>query len=268
MSNHDLKIRRAAVAGTFYPADPSALRAALAQSFAGAVPVDSAAVSPRAVIVPHAGYRYSGPIAASAYMRLRMGRETIRKVVLLGPSHHVAFRGLAVSSADAFATPLGLVPIDDELRSLALRAPAVVVDDAAHAREHSLEVQIPFLQTVLDNFTLLPLVVGDATADEVAGVLEVCWTRADTVVVVSTDLSHYLRYGDAVIQDTHTAAAIAAKRPTQIHGADACGARPLRGLLAIAEARHMSVEQLDLRNSGDTAGDRSRVVGYGAFAVA
>ena len=267
MSGHEMLVRPPAVAGAFYPADPHELRDALRRSFAGAAQPASGAPVPRALIVPHAGYVYSGPIAASAYLRLAAARDAIRRVVLLGPSHRVALRGLGVSSADAFATPLGLVPVDAALRTTVLEMPAVAVDDAAHAREHSLEVQLPFLQTVLGDFALLPLVVGDASADEVGAVLDACWTRADTVVVVSTDLSHYHRYADAVRIDARTAAAIAALRPDEIHGADACGARPLRGLLTVAAARHLAVEQLDLRNSGDTAGDREQVVGYGAFAV-
>jgi AmmeMemoRadiSam system protein B len=268
VNDRDLRIRPAAVAGAFYPADPRALREALGNSFAEAVPPSADAAEPKAVIVPHAGYVYSGPIAASAYLRVAARRDTVRRVVLLGPSHRVSLRGLAVSSADAFETPLGLVPIDAELRSMVLGLPMVTVNDSAHAGEHSLEVQLPFLQTVLDDFTLLPLVVGDASPDEVATVLDRCWTRPDTLVVISTDLSHYLPYADAVRLDARTAAAIAALRPDEIHGPDACGARPLRGLLTLAAARQLAVEQLDLRNSGDTAGDRDRVVGYGAFAVA
>ena len=260
-------VRRPAVAGLFYPAAADDLRAAVRQAFAGAVPVADGAPVPEAIVVPHAGYIYSGAIAASAYARIVSARSTIRRVVLLGPSHRTYVRGLAVPGVDAFETPLGQVSIDATARSSVLALPGVVADDRAHADEHSLEVQLPFLQTVLDDFTLLPLSVGDATTDEVAAVIEACWGGPETLVVISTDLSHYHRYEDAVELDARTAAAIASCRPAAIADRDACGARPLRGLLRHAAERGLEVEQLDLRNSGDTAGDRRRVVGYGAFAV-
>ena len=267
MSDHRLRVRLAAVAGAFYPADVGVLREEIARSNAGAMVRPSDAPVPKALVVPHAGYIYSGPIAASAYLRVAPAAGRIRRVVLLGPSHRVPLRGIGVSSADAFATPLGLVRIDAEGRDRVLTAPDVTVNDAAHELEHSLEVQLPFLQTVLDHFTLVPLVVGDATADLVVTALDLCWGGPETLVVVSTDLSHYHRYADAVGLDARTAAAIVARRVAEIGDRDACGARPLRGLLRAAEERCLTVEQLDLRNSGDTAGDRGRVVGYGAFAL-
>lgn len=262
-----VSVRRPAFAGMFYPAPPDALRSGLERAFAGAVAPPEGARVPAAIVVPHAGYVYSGAIAASAYARIAPARTTIRRVVLLGPSHRAYVRGLAVPSVDAFATPLGLVMIDDPARAAVLTLPGVVLDDRPHAEEHSLEVQLPFLQTVLDDFTLLPLSVGDATAGEVVAVLEACWGGPETLVVISTDLSHYHRYADAVELDARTAAAIVARRPAAIDDRDACGARPLRGLLELAAERGLVVEQLDLRNSGDTAGDRDRVVGYGAFTV-
>ncbi len=267
MSGHRLPVRPAAVAGAFYPADVGLLREEIARSIAGAVVRPPDAPVPKALVVPHAGYIYSGPVAASAYLRVAPAADRIRRVVLLGPSHRVPLRGIGVSSADAFATPLGLVRIDAEGRERVLAATDVAVDDVAHELEHSLEVQLPFLQTVLDHFTLVPLVVGDAIADVVVAALDLCWGGPETIVVVSTDLSHYHRYADAVGLDTRTAAAIVARRAAEIGDRDACGARPLRGLLRAAEERGLTVEQLDLRNSGDTAGDRERVVGYGAFAL-
>ncbi len=267
--SHDvpLRVRPAAVAGTFYPGSPDTVRAAIRRAFADAVTPAENAVVPKALVVPHAGYVYSGAIAASAYARVIPARSTIRRVVLLGPSHRAYVRGLAVPGVDAFLTPLGAVPIDTSGRDLALELPGVHVDDRAHADEHSLEVQLPFLQSVLDDFTLLPFSVGDATPDEVANVLEACWGGPETLVVISTDLSHYHRYDDATRLDARTAAAIVACRPGAVDDHDACGAYPLRGLLQIVAEHGYSVEQLDLRNSGDTAGDRHRVVGYGAFAV-
>lgn len=267
MTGKFVAVRPPAVAGTFYPSNPDDVRQVLRDAFAEAVPRPLDAPIPEAIVVPHAGYVYSGAIAASAYARIAPARETIRRVVLLGPSHRAPVRGLAVPSTDAFETPLGLVPIDDEARSRVLGQSAVQIDDRAHAVEHSLEVQLPFLQSVLADFTLLPMSVGDATTEEVSNVLDACWAGPETLVVISTDLSHYHRYEDAVGLDARTAAAIVACRPDVISDADACGARPVRGLLRCASDRGLDVEQLDLRNSGDTAGDHDRVVGYGAFAV-
>jgi AmmeMemoRadiSam system protein B len=263
-----LRMRQPAVAGLFYPGSAEALGAAVREAFADAVDAAAGAVVPKALVVPHAGYVYSGAIAASAYARIASARSTIRRVVLLGPSHRVYVRGLALPSVDAFRTPLGIVPIDTAARELALELPGVRIDDGAHAAEHSLEVQLPFLQSVLDDFTLVPFSVGDASADEVAAVLDACWGGPDTLIVISTDLSHYHRYEEATRLDARTAAAIVACRPGAVDDHDACGAYPLRGLLQVVSERGLSVEQLDLRNSGDTAGDRQRVVGYGAFAVA
>ncbi len=266
MSASNTIVRPAAVAGLFYPSSPAGLRGIIARSVADARVPDPSAPVPKAIVVPHAGLQYSGPIAASAYLRLEPARSSIRRVILLGPSHRVLFRGLAVPGSDAFGTPLGTVSVDVDLRRSALDLDCITIDDHAHRFEHSLEVQLPFLQTMLDEFTLLPLVVGDATTDEVARTLDHCWGGAETLIVISTDLSHYHEYGRAVALDRATASEIAALHPEGIGDQDACGARPLRGLLAVARERGLWVEELDLRNSGDTAGDRERVVGYGAFA--
>lgn len=264
---HRTRIRPPAVAGSFYPADPDALTAGLRAAFEAAEVSDGDHPVPKALVVPHAGYVYSAPVAASAYLRLVPARESITRVVLIGPSHRVAVHGVAVSGAAAFDTPLGRVPIDTAGRDVVLGMPGVVLDDAAHALEHSLEVQIPFLQVVLDHFELLPLVVNEARAVDVAAVLDAVWGEAETVIVASTDLSHYLSYAEATATDRRTAASIVAADPDGVGDRDACGAAALRGLLAAARARHLRVEQVDLRNSGDTAGDRRQVVGYGAFAL-
>jgi AmmeMemoRadiSam system protein B len=261
------RVRPAAVAGTFYPADRHALRAAIREAFADSVAPPPGALVPAALVVPHAGFIYSGPIAASAYRRLEPAHDRIRRVVLLGPSHRVALRGLALSSADAWVTPLGSVPLDTSAATALAHLPYVTTDDRPHALEHSLEVQLPFLQTVLDDFVLVPLVVGQADAAEVAHVIEALWTGAETLVVISTDLSHYHRYAEAQALDARTAAAVVARTGDAIDDLDACGARPLRGMLRVAVDRELTVDQLDLRSSGDTAGDRDRVVGYGAFAL-
>ena len=261
------RVRRPAVAGSFYPADATELRSAIERSFADARPSDADAPVPKALVVPHAGYVYSGPVAATGFARLLAGRMTIRRVVLLGPSHRVPLRGLGLSSADVWATPLGEVAVDHVDDQALLDLPAVVVDDAAHGPEHSLEVQVPFLQSVLDEFRLVPVIVGAAGAEEVASLLDLLWGGPETVVVVSTDLSHYHPQHDAVRLDARTAAAVVARDGAAIGDRGACGARPLRGLLAAAAAHDLNVQPLDLRTSGDTAGDSSSVVGYGAFAL-
>jgi AmmeMemoRadiSam system protein B len=220
---------------------------------------------PKAVIVPHAGYVYSGAIAASAYARLAPGGSAIRRVVLLGPTHRVAVRGLAVPTVRAFATPLGTVELDHPAVLAALALPQVVRSDAAHALEHSLEVQLPFLQAVLSNFAIVPFAVGDASPREVAEVIELLWGGPETLFVVSSDLSHYHRYADARAIDRATADAIERLAP-QLEHEQACGATPINGLLLAAQRHALRPELLDLRNSGDTAGDPSRVVGYASFA--
>lgn len=262
-----MRTRRPAVAGSFYPSDPAELEEALREAFAGAKESTPGARVPLALVAPHAGYVYSGAVAASAYLRLAPARSTISRVVVIGPSHFVPVDGVALPSADAFETPLGLVPVDHDARRAALALPGGSVDDVAHAREHSLEVQLPFLQTVLDRFDVLPLAVGRSSPEEASAVLDAVWEGPETVVVASTDLSHYHPYSDAVTLDRRTAAAIVAGDPQSVADADACGAHALRALLTAARRRGLSVQQLDLRNSGDTAGDRERVVGYGAFAV-
>jgi AmmeMemoRadiSam system protein B len=250
----------------FYPADPAALRSAVRELLRAATTpgAESAPVS-KAVIVPHAGYIYSGPVAARAYARLAPLRGRVERVVLLGPSHRVALRGLALSSADAYDTPLGRVELDAAAAHSLAGLPQVKVLDAAHAMEHSLEVHLPFLQEVLGSFRLIPLVAGDATPDEVAAVLERLWGGDETLIVISSDLSHFHDYETAQERDRRTTTAIEQLRYEDLDFDDACGRVPLSGLLLLARRRHLRVETVDLRNSGDTAGSRNRVVGYGAY---
>ncbi len=245
----------------FYPATQQELQQLVSGCLRGAA---RAGPAPKAIVVPHAGLVYSGPVAASAYAQLRDRAAQIRRVVLIGPSHRVAFRGLAVPTVDTFVTPLGAVPIDGAARAAALALPGVSESDQAHAREHSLEVQLPFLQTVLGDFQLLPLVAGEATPDAVAAVLERVWGGAETLIVVSTDLSHFHDYATARRLDAATCRRILALDPV-LDGEDACGCVGLNGLLRLAQRCGLEPRQLDLRNSGDTAGDRDRVVGYAAF---
>jgi AmmeMemoRadiSam system protein B len=254
--------RPAAVAGMFYPDT----RQQLVQDIDALMEqAEKPALLPKALIVPHAGYIYSGPVAASAYACLAALHGTISRVVMLAPAHRLAVQGLATSSAQFFRTPLGDVPIDDEGRTAALRLPQVQVNDAAHAHEHAIEVHLPFLQTLLDDFSLLPFVVGMASDDDVAEVLELLWGDSETLILISSDLSHYHPYAEARQIDRATVSSIEQLQRLEGHQ-QACGATPINGLIAAARRHHLSPHLLDLRNSGDTAGDKSRVVGYASFA--
>ncbi len=256
-------VKLPAVAGMFYPADPATLAAEIDAYLAQAKPAEGPV--PKALIAPHAGYVYSGPVAASAYARLLPAAERIRRVVILAPSHRVPFRGIATSSADWFRTPLGDVPVDRQAVEAALELPGVSEFDAAFEQEHALEVHLPFLQRVLREFEIVPFVVGDADPGEVARLLDLLWDGDETLIVVSSDLSHYLDYHAARERDSRTAQAIEALRPDLIGFHDACGRIPVNGLLLAAREHGLQAKTVDLRNSGDTAGDKSRVVGYGAY---
>ncbi len=260
------RTRAPAVAGLFYPGNANELRHDVTRYVEACSPGATAAGPPKALIVPHAGYEYSGPVAGYAYRRLRDWSASIHHVVMIGPSHRVAIRGLAVPSVAWFATPLGDVPVDaagrERLRELGL----VGVSDAAHAAEHSLEVQLPFLQVALEDFDILPITVGFASPEQVARVIDAMWGGPDTLVLVSSDLSHYHTWDEARQLDAETTRAILERR-SDLPDAQACGASGINGLMDVARRRGLTVELLDLRNSGDTAGDRSRVVGYGSYAL-
>ena len=263
-------IRPAAVAGTFYPAQAAILRQNLQHYLRDAPAPPSggqkASPWPKALIVPHAGYPYSGPTAASAYRSLASGRGKIQRVVLLGPAHRVPFRGIALSGADAFQTPLGVLPVDHAGVTAIAQLPQVLELPIAHAQEHALEVQLPFLQEVLGTVPILPLVVGEASPREVAEVLDTLWDGPESVILISSDLSHYHPYAEARRIDNATVRQILHPDGTPIHPAQACGAIPINGLLQTAHRHRLQPRLLDLRNSGDTAGDRDTVVGYAAFA--
>lgn len=256
-------VRPAAVAGTFYPRGRTELAHDVAAMLEAAREPPLAPGLPKGLIVPHAGYVYSGPVAASAYALLRPGAGIVERVVLLGPCHRVALRGLALPAAAAFETPLGRIEVDQAAAIRGLRQ--VSVNPATHAHEHSLEVQLPFLQEVLGRFKLVPLVVGDAAAGEVAEVLHALWGGPETLIVISSDLSHYHPYDEARAIDGQTVRAILGYR-TDIDPMQACGAAPVTGFLSAARQRGLQAELLDARNSGDTAGGRDRVVGYASFA--
>lgn len=259
-------LRKPAVAGAFYPGQAAVLsrnvEALLAEA---ASPPNAPQTVPKALIVPHAGYVYSGSTAARAYAALAPARASIRRVVLLGPVHRVPVRGLALDTATVFATPLGNIDIDQQAVAMLEGLPQVVLSAQAHAYEHSLEVQLPFLQTVLDDFKLVPLAVGNATPAEVAQVLEALWGGPETLLVISSDLSHFLPYASAQTIDGATVRSILDMAPHITHE-QACGGTPINGLLLAAGRHHLVPHLLGMCNSGDTAGDKARVVGYAAFA--
>ncbi len=272
MAHGTATTRPAALAGTFYPADPDELRTTVAGFLATAEPQvqrpPRAVIAPKAIIVPHAGYIYSGAVAGKAYQLLMDGGAArFHRIVLLGPTHRVPVRGLAAPSTTHFATPLGAMSVDREALARLQDLPQVVFNDEAHAMEHSLEVQLPFLQRVAPGAALVPLAVGDTTPRAVAEVLARFWDDAGALIVISSDLSHFHGYDDAKRRDGATATSIEHFAGEELNGERACGFLPIAGLLALAKKEGARIERLDLRNSGDTAGPRDRVVGYGAWAV-
>jgi AmmeMemoRadiSam system protein B len=257
--------RPPAVAGFFYPASAAELRRDVNAYLAEARSAASTESAAKVLIAPHAGYSYSGPIAASAYAHIADVADSIERVVLLGPAHRVHVRGMALPAASQFQTPLGSITIDHDAVAAVQVLPQVIISDEAHAQEHSLEVHLPFLQQILGAFKLVPFAVGSASPQQVAEVMDLLWGRTETLIVISSDLSHYLPYPRARATDELTAETILQMRP-QLDHHQACGATPINGLLLAAQARGLAPRLLDLRNSGDTAGDKSRVVGYASFA--
>lgn len=255
------QIRYPAVAGQFYPGDARRLNQAVMKYIQE--PGEISGAAPKAIIAPHAGYVYSGPIAGTAYAHLAKADGNISRVVLVGPAHWAAVKGLAASKADAFATPLGTVLLDSEAYQDIHSLEQVTVFEDAHTREHCLEVQLPFLQAIFSDFKVVPLVVGEASPSEVAEVLEALWGGPETAVVISSDLSHYHDYDTAVRLDKDTSKLIEELQAVKEN--QACGRKAINGLLYLARQRGMQVQTVDLRNSGDTAGPRDRVVGYGAY---
>ena len=265
MTDSHIHTRPAAVAGLFYTADPAQLKSEV-RLYLDNASTDTQ-IPPKAIIAPHAGYIYSGPVAASAYALLKPVADKIKQVVVLGPSHRVAFEGVATPDADYFETPLGKIKINQHLCQSLNQLDFVFPNNRAHQDEHSLEVQLPFLQSVLSDFELTPLVVGNCRQNDVAHLLDQVWGDAQTLIVISSDLSHYHEYSSAQKLDLITSEAITHLEPEKIHYDNACGRNPLNGLLTLARSKQLKVDLLDLRNSGDTAGSKDRVVGYGAYAV-
>ncbi|HMP89605.1 MAG TPA: AmmeMemoRadiSam system protein B [Kiritimatiellia bacterium] len=258
-------IRPAAVSGMFYPEDPTLLKRDVT-NYIRLARLTPPAPKPKALIAPHAGYIYSGPIAGTAFACLPPLRDSIKRVVILGPSHRVGFRGIALSSAESFATPLGLVPVDQAACQSALQIEHVTVFDRAHQHEHGLEVHLPFLLHCLDHFSIVPMVVGDTDPQSVSKVIDQLWGGNETLILVSSDLSHYLTYTEANRVDAMTSECIERLDDANIQPDQACGYIPVKGLIINAKKRHMHCKTLDKRNSGDTAGDKHQVVGYGAYA--
>ncbi len=257
-----MNIREAAVAGQFYPADKKRLTRDLAQLLAS----DNVSTTdiPRALIVPHAGYIYSGSTAAAAYRKLQTCKDEIKKVILLGPAHRVFLRGMALPSVEKFKTPLGDVKLDRETIDSLITLPGLTVSDEAHRLEHSLEVQLPFLQALLDDFTLVPVVVGESSPQQVATLIDTLAAIPNSLIVISSDLSHFHDYNTAQKIDASTSERILQKS-SQLTGEEACGARAINGLMASSFAQSLNIQLLAACNSGDTAGDKNRVVGYASF---
>lgn len=256
--------RQPAVAGSFYPAEPKQLHEIVDRYLKDA---ETSIKVPKAIIAPHAGYIYSGPVAATAYARLIKAHDLITRVVIIGPSHRVGFSGLALSRAQTFVTPLGHIPVDQEALQTLLKLPFVEYNEPAHLQEHSLEVHLPFLQETLDSFKIVPIVAGDASAEQVGQVLDALWGGDETLIIISSDLSHYHDYATCQKLDKATSIAIENLQYEKLAIDSACGKVPVSGLLKVARERSLSVKNIDLRNSGDTAGDKKRVVGYGAYVI-
>jgi MEMO1 family protein len=262
----NMTTRPPAVAGLFYAGDPDQLQTQVLDLLADVAAATN--VMPKALIAPHAGYAYSGRVAAAAFATLRGSAQAIRRVVLIGPAHYVHVRGIAAPTVDAFETPLGRVPVDIQALSKIVDLQFVIPANAPHVPEHALEVELPFLQTVLASFQVVPLVVGDAAPQDIAHVLRQLWGGPETLITVSSDLSHYHSYETARRLDLATAAAIERGDWASLGPNQACGCLPVAGLLVEAERRGLKARRLSLCNSGDTAGSRDRVVGYGAWMFA
>ena len=263
----ELTVRPAAVAGTFYPSKPRELDATVQYYLAEAASVLSGGTGPvpKAIIVPHAGFIYSGLTAAAAYLRLQPAAKTIKRVVMMGPCHRVAVEGLALSGADMFETPLGDIPIDKDAVQRVIDMPGVQIFDDTHKQDHALEVQLPFLQSVLDDFTIVPFIVGRASPEQVGNVLEALWGGDETLILISSDLSHYMTYDDARGLDDRTRIAIENMDSDALGDDQACGRHSIKGLFAAARQHGLTAETIDVRNSGDTAGSKDKVVGYGSW---
>jgi len=258
-------IKNCSVDGLFYPRDPQQLETDILGYLQSALTAPDETRTPKAIVVPHAGYVYSGEIAAAAYAAISDRRAAITRVVILAPSHRIPFQGVAYSEADYFRTPLGDIPVDTDSTENLIRLDSTIKLEVAFDGEHSLEVQLPFLQVVLDKFSIVPLVVGSIPPQVLSTTIETLWGGDETLLVVSSDLSHFHDYQTARQQDARTSKAIIELAYEKLSHDDACGYTPLAGVLNLARRKKMTATAVDTRNSGDTAGDKARVVGYGAY---
>ncbi len=256
-------VRQPSVANQFYPANVLELEAQIDQYLS----VDATTAIPKAIIVPHAGYIYSGGIAGQVFSNIIKVADQIKRVVLFGPAHRWGFRGVASSDVDYFLTPLGSIPVDKALQQFAVEEAGVLLEERAFDGEHCLEVQLPFLQKTLNDFKILPLIIGDCESDKVVSLMEALWGEEDTLIVISSDLSHFLDYDHCVAKDRRTADAINEKKYQTLDYHDACGRTGVKAVLKIAQEKQLTVEEVAICNSGDTAGNKERVVGYGGWLI-
>jgi AmmeMemoRadiSam system protein B len=256
--------RSAAVSGLFYPDEPQILRDTI-DTLLSQSAIKEQSTQVKAIIAPHAGYQYSGLTAARVYKQLQTLRDRIQRVVLLGPSHRVAFEGMALTEADFFETPLGQIKVNKDDYPQLLAMENMFVFEQAHVAEHCIEVQLPFLQRILNNFTIIPIVVGIADPHSVSNIIESLWGGDETLFVISSDLSHYQSYESAQQTDNETSRAILDLDFNAIQPNNACGCMAVNGLLNFAHRHPLTVKLIDQCNSGDTAGDKDKVVGYGSY---
>lgn len=256
------KIRKPAVAGTFYPASKTELQELIDSFLTKAEFIDFAAI--RGLVVPHAGYIYSGPVAASAYKQLlTFDPEVTWKIFLLGASHHASFPGLSIDQHEGYETPLGVVPVDQVVKKI-IKEEGCDFIEQAHTSEHSLEVQLPFLQKVLKKFSIIPILVSETDYLQTTMVVQK-YLDEKSLLIASSDLSHYYEYKDATMLDQVTCEAIENQNIDMLQECEACGKTPIMSLLQIAQERAWKTKLVDYRNSGDISGELERVVGYGAF---
>jgi len=261
-----LTSRQASVAGSFYPKNPAQLKKTLTNLFNANEDLNIDFQTPvKAIIAPHAGYIYSGPIAAKAYSLVSTCIKGKNKITIIGPSHFVPFNGIALSTAEFFETPLGKIKVDHHAYELINRIPEVIYLDEAHAREHSIEVHLPFIQYLKKDVRIIPLAVGQTSYQKVAKVLEKFCEEKDNLIIISSDLSHYHAYGYAQKYDLQTALKIENYKCSQLGPNEACGYLAIAGLLKMAKDRKYKIKRIDLCNSGDTSGSKDTVVGYGSW---
>ena len=259
------KIKQADVAGMFYPGEEASLRQMVDGFIQKALSFD---LRPRAIIAPHAGYIYSGSIAGTAYKTIAAVRDQIENVIIMSPAHRFYLRGIALHMADAFATPLGNIPVNIGIVKKIKQFSSVQWEERSFIQEHGLETHLPFIQRAFKpGIKIVPMIVGECQESEVAEILESVWEDPRNFVIISSDLSHFHSYADAKKLDRNTVDLIQNLDSQSLDTEFACGHYPICGLLNLARNRKLKIKALDIRSSGDTAGSKESVVGYGSFAV-